>query len=124
ATALSVTIVCGALRRHGRRSWLVPSLLVGLLAVLSLTFGESIAARLTDDDAGSAQVRIPLMETASRIIAEHPLLGVGANNYTVALADHASTHSAEFLYTVHNQYLLVWAETGLAGLMALLWFLI
>jgi putative inorganic carbon (HCO3(-)) transporter len=123
-TALSVTMVCIALWRRGRLSRMVPLLLIGLLAALSLTFRGSIAARLTDDDLGAAHSRFPLMETASRIIADNPLLGVGANNYTAALPDYASRHQDEFLYAVHNQYLLVWAETGLVGLAAFLWFLI
>jgi hypothetical protein len=125
ATALSVTIVCIALRRRGRLSRVFPWLLIGLLAALSLTFRGSIAARLTDDDLGAAHSRVPLMETASRIIADNPVLGVAANNYTAVLPDYASRHQDnEFLYTVHNQYLLVWVETGLVGLAAFLWFLI
>jgi len=124
ATALSVTIVCIALRRRGRLSRMFPLLLIGLLAALSLTFQGSIAARLTDDDLGAAHSRFPLMETAFRIIADNPLVGVGVNNYTAALPDYASRHQDEFLYTVHNQYLLIWVETGLVGLAAFLWFLI
>jgi O-antigen ligase len=120
-----VTIVCIALRRRGRLSRVFPWLLIGLLAALSLTFRGSIAARLTDDDLGAAHSRVPLMETASRIIADNPVLGVAANNYTAVLPDYASRHQDnEFLYTVHNQYLLVWVETGLVGLAAFLWFLI
>jgi O-antigen ligase len=32
--------------------------------------------------------------------------------------------SGEFLYTVHNKYLLVWAETGIGGLIAFVWLLV
>jgi putative inorganic carbon (HCO3(-)) transporter len=122
ATALSMAIVCVALWRRGRLSRVV--LWLGALVVaIALIFHDSIAARLTGDDFGSAHARVPLMATAFRIIADNPVLGVGANNYTAALPDYTSMHQDEFLYTVHNQYLLVWAETGLVGLAALLWFL-
>jgi putative inorganic carbon (HCO3(-)) transporter len=122
ATGLSLAIVSVALWRRRRPS--IVLWLAGLAVAMPLIFHDSIAARLTRDDAGAAYVRLPLMATASRIIADNPLLGVGANNYTAALPDYASTHHSDFLYTVHNQYLLVWAETGLVGLAAFLWFLI
>jgi putative inorganic carbon (HCO3(-)) transporter len=122
ATALSMAIVCVALWRCGRLSRVVPWLVALGLAV-ALMFHSIIAARLTGDDAGSAHVRIPLMATAFRIIADNPMLGVGANNYTAVLSDYAPRHQHSFLYAVHNQYLLVWAETGLMGLAAFLWFL-
>jgi putative inorganic carbon (hco3(-)) transporter len=123
ASTLSLAIVCVALWRRGRLSHMV-LWLGGLVVALSLIFHGSIAERLTADDSGSAHVRVPLMETAFRIIADNPVLGVGANNYTAALPDYASRHQSDFLFAVHNQYLLVWAETGLVGLAALLWFLI
>jgi putative inorganic carbon (HCO3(-)) transporter len=123
ATTLSLAIVCVALWRRGRLSRVVPWL-AGLVVAVSLIFHDSIAARLTGDDYGAAHARIPLMATAFRIIGDHPMLGVGVNNYTAALPDYAPRHQDEFLFTVHNQYLLVWAETGLAGLAVFMWFLI
>jgi putative inorganic carbon (hco3(-)) transporter len=122
ATGLSLAIVFVALWRRGRPSLVL--WLAGLIVATSLIFHDSIAARLTGDDSDAAYVRLPLMTTAFRIIADNPVLGVGANNYTAALPDYASTHHSDFLYTVHNQYLLVWAETGLVGLAAFMWFLI
>jgi putative inorganic carbon (HCO3(-)) transporter len=123
ATTLSLAIVCVALWRRGRLSRVVPWL-AGPVVAVSLIFHDSIAARLTGDDYGAAHARVPLMATAFRIIGDHPMLGVGVNNYTAALPDYAPRHQDEFLYTVHNQYLLVWAETGLAGLAVFMWFLI
>ena len=122
ATVLALVIVCAAMWRRGRLSRAVPWL-GGLLVAMALVFHGSVAQRLTEDDLGSAHARLPLMETAFRMIADNPVLGVGANNYTAALPDYASRHQDEFLYTVHNQYLLVCAETGIAGLAVFLWFL-
>jgi len=61
---------------------------------------------------------------AWEIIADQPALGVGANNYTQALEPRTPEFGNEWLFTVHNQYLLVWAETGAVGLAAYLWFLL
>jgi len=123
ATAVSLAIVCAALWWRGRLAGAVPWL-AALGLIVALTFHGSIAARLTDDDEGSAHSRVPLMATAFRIIGDHPVLGVGANNYTAALPDYASRHENAWLYTVHNQWLLIWAETGIVGLAAFLWFVI
>ena len=77
--------------RRARVSRVVPRV-GGFAVVIALLFHGSIAERLTDDDAGSAHARIPLMETAFRIIADNPVLGVGANNYTAVLPDYAARH--------------------------------
>ena len=87
-------------------------------------FHETISRRLTGDDVGSARGRVPLMMMAWNIISDRPAFGVGANNYTQALRPRTPEFGNEWLFTVHNQYLLVWAETGVVGLAAYLWFLL
>jgi O-antigen ligase len=75
--------------------------------------------RLLGNDHGSASVRAPLMSTAEQIIRTHPLQGVGANNYAIVLPDYLTPDKAGvWVYTVHNQYLLVWAESGIFALVA------
>ncbi len=124
ATALSLAIVCVALWRLGRLSRVVPWLAAVVVAV-GVIFHDSISARLTGDDYGAAHARVPLMTTAFRMIGDQPLLGVGLNNFTAVLPEYAPLHQDNgFLYTVHNEYLNIWTETGLVGLAAFLWFLI
>jgi O-antigen ligase len=95
-----------------------------ILLIASLAFYDTVQRRLTGDDGGSAESRIPLMRTAVRMIADHPLLGVGANNYGAVLEDYTSTSGwDEWIWTVHNKYLLVWAEGGIGALLAFVWFL-
>ena len=80
--------------------------------------------RIFGDDNGAAWSRIPLMKLAFHIIVANPLLGVGANNFTVIMKDYVTSDlRGMWLYAVHNKYLLVWAETGTGGLLAFLWFL-
>jgi len=65
------------------------------------------------------------MRTALEMIRDHPLLGVGPNNYSVAMKQYGAIYGkwGDWVYTVHNKLLLVWAETGPGGLVAFLWFL-
>jgi O-antigen ligase len=58
-------------------------------------------------DRGSAESRIPLMNLALRIIEDHPVLGLGANNFTVVMDQYLSAEFRRgFLFAVHNKYLL------------------
>jgi putative inorganic carbon (hco3(-)) transporter len=110
------------------RGWLSPALpfaLIAPVAVLALVFQDSIASRLLSDDGGAAYSRVPLMSLAFRMIADNPILGVGANNFAVAMREYASPEfGREWLYTVHNKYLLVLAESGIGAFVAFIAFLL
>jgi putative inorganic carbon (hco3(-)) transporter len=124
AASLSLVIVCLSLWRGRRLSPAVPVVFLVLLSAIALLFHEAVSNRLTGDDRGAARSRVSLMGTAFEIIEDDPVRGVGANNYTAALERRMSLFGNQWLFTVHNQYLIVWAETGLAGLAAFLWFLL
>jgi putative inorganic carbon (HCO3(-)) transporter len=120
--SIGLVFLLSAARSSAARKWVVVALVV--LAVVLLLLQSSLATRLLGDDADAAYSRIPLMRLAFRIIADHPLLGVGANNFGTVMDDYVTGNFRhDFLYTVHNRYLLIWAETGLLGLLAYLWFL-
>jgi putative inorganic carbon (HCO3(-)) transporter len=96
-----------------------------VIVLLLIPFAATIGERLYGDDRGSASSRMPLNMLAGAMIVDHPLLGVGANNFAVAMKPYLAHHySGEFVYIVHNAYLLVWAETGTVGLLAFVWFLL
>jgi putative inorganic carbon (hco3(-)) transporter len=126
-TAFAVSLMLVALFAW-RRGWLSPTILplsviIGLLFFLA--FQEPITARVLGDDAGSAQGRFPLMRLAFAMIEEHPILGVGANNYGLMIKQYATPEfGRDWLYVVHNHYLLVWAESGTVGFFAFVWFLL
>lgn len=107
----------------------IPTLLpfgavLGISAVL-MTFRQLLLGRFLQDDAGAAQSRVPLMKLALKIIRDNPLFGVGANNYGVVLQDYVTPEfSRDWLYAVHNKYLLVWAETGTGAFLAFVAFLV
>jgi len=124
AFTLSLGIFAVAAWLRGRLpGWLMFCLLsAGILGAAFL--GEPIYERLTGMRTNAAMARIPLMQIAFRMIEDHPLLGVGANNYAINIRRYLTPEiSRSFLYVVHNKYLLVWAETGLGGILAFVSFL-
>jgi hypothetical protein len=113
--------------RQHRLSFKVPIAIFAILMLLYLPFQHAISARLFGDDNGSAESRIPLMKLASRIIEDNAVMGVGANNFTVAMQRYLTPefrNGRTFLFAVHNKYLLVWAETGIGGLLTFIAFLL
>jgi putative inorganic carbon (HCO3(-)) transporter len=122
---LSIAVLCLLAWRRGWLSPTLPIIVVILALILFLPLQDVISPRLFGDDSGAAQSRIPLMGLAFRMIQDNPVLGVGANNFAIMIERYATSEfSSDWLYTVHNQYLLVWAETGTVGLVALLWLLL
>lgn len=125
ALATAAVLICFFIWRQHRHSLKVPLRIFVLLGIIYLPFHHVISARMFGDDKGSAESRIPLDNLAFRMIADHPIFGIGANNFT-AVMDHylTSEFRSEWLYTVHNTYLLIWTETGIFGLLAYLAFLL
>ncbi len=104
-------------------TWAVVSILF-LAAVGLALFGGKAFDLLTGMRTNAAMARIPLMKLAWRMIEDHPFLGVGANNYVYNMRRYLLPELTRgFLYVVHNKYLLVWAETGLGGILSFLGFL-
>jgi putative inorganic carbon (hco3(-)) transporter len=108
----------------GRR--LSPAAMVAFglgVAILLIPLQGIIASRLLASDEGSAAGRVPLMEMALEMVRDHPLLGVGANNFVLALPDYAGGQfSAAWMAVVHNRFLLVWSQAGTGALLAFLLF--
>jgi O-antigen ligase len=65
------------------------------------------------------QSRTQLNDLAFNIIRDHPILGVGINNFMTVM-DQYNVYGLIYPgYPVHNIYLLQFAETGIFGLVAL-----
>jgi O-antigen ligase/Tfp pilus assembly protein PilF len=79
----------------------------------------SQAAELRDDPiAGSALKRVYLYQTALRMIAGHPAIGVGVGNWGTTYPKYRVSELTNRLRyeQAHNEYLEVAAETGLIGI--------
>jgi O-antigen ligase len=123
AYGLSLLLLYGFAWRRGWASLTIPVVMVMVALALVVFFNEALVSRLSNDD-GSAYSRLPLLQIAYRMIADHPILGVGLNNFAVVMPQYANLEFAGYwLYVVHNKYLITWGETGLLGLLTFLWFL-
>ena len=125
ALVVSLSLFCfAAVRQQRGFSLKVPLAVLVILALLYLPFHSVVSARLLGNDQGSAESRIPLMNLAWRIFLDNPVLGVGANNFSVIMDRYLTPEFRHgFLFAVHDKYLLVLCETGIGGLVAFLVFL-
>jgi O-antigen ligase len=109
-----------------RQRRLVAGLLVAIfvLAIVLAAIRPSMLQRLTDLGGGTSG-RSDLWIVAWRVFISHPLVGVGAANFTsveahYTLAPGMLTHIqyiVEQPHLVHNSYLQLLAETGIVGLL-------
>jgi len=95
-----------------------------LVAGLAFFYGETVYNRLTGDDHGSAKSRLTTARVALEIINDHPVLGVGVNNYDSYIREYWHIDDPfTKIAVVHNNYLLILAEIGLLGFAAFIWLL-
>lgn len=107
------------------KSMIVLVLFLVLCASL-IQFSDIIVSRFTSDDSNSSYIRIPMAQVALAIIKAHPFIGIGINNYTEVMRSYDPTAmriSDWFNFPVHNEFLLIAAETGILGLLAFLIFI-
>ena len=110
-----IGIVSVAKKWIGMRSLVFALIMVSIFAVL---FSGTIINRWTADDNGSADARGPLAQIALNMIKANPVVGVGLNNFGVVLFDYVDPDQfSAWLHIVHNNWLLVWSETGTIGLL-------
>jgi len=122
--AAAGALVASLVIMRGRRRYVL--LVVGVIVVIGgLWFSSNPAAlqRVTSSDQGG-NGRTELWAVAWRMGADHPLVGVGLNNYLVRSPEYArdvgTLRFAELIaerpHVAHNAYLQLFAETGLIGL--------
>jgi len=120
ATVVSILVLVGGF--GGRRLSPVALFALALLmAIVLVPLQGVIAERLVSSDHGAAAGRVPLIRMALEMIGDHPLLGVGANNFVIRVHEYAGGEFASaWISSVHNKYLLIWSEAGFAALLAYL----
>jgi O-antigen ligase len=99
--------------------WPVASITVVAVALFLLLLPPDTLADHAgfDERYSTASVRADTWGDGVRTISAHPVLGVGAGNFVAHLDGKA------FQADPNNVVLLTWAETGLPGLLLLLWLL-
>jgi O-antigen ligase len=101
------------------------TMLIVMGLVVALQY-DLIVARLTGPDSESAYSRVPMMEVATRVIANNPIFGVGLHNYTQVMRFYGSEELVPgWNFGVHNSFLYLLAETGIFCFvtMLFLWFI-
>jgi putative inorganic carbon (hco3(-)) transporter len=110
--------------RNRRRALLIAAgaLALGLLALLPVARTARFAS-LAQPGSGTAFLRLVLWKGALRMIAAHPLIGVGIGNFAAQYPRYMLPEAwrEPLVYHPHNILLDFWAILGLPGLAALAW---
>lgn len=122
AALTSTVVLVGLLARRGyvparaRVTWAMVGL--ALLAGATPALYDYFTSR-----PGYFDVRLDHLRYGAEILSEHALVGVGINNFNVAVSKH--DYGGVFSdMAVHNHYLRVGAETGMPGLLLYLAFFV
>lgn len=109
-------------------------LLSGIAVILICSFTPAIQNKINQSLYLASQTKLPLVPSDLAIrtqqwretlamLADRPLTGAGLSGYQVAVAPyHVNQHIEIYLYP-HNFFLNFWTETGLLGLIAMIWLL-
>lgn len=90
------------------------SLVIMVGAIYNL---ENLYARFFDAPESSTTSRLILAKIALNMFVEHPIIGVGWNNFVDVMGKYDEFGASQnFRYPAHNMYLLVMAETGILGI--------
>lgn len=65
--------------------------------------------------------RLEFYQTTLKVVADHPLIGVGTGGFASAYAEKVKDTGKVATQNPHNEFLLMWAQLGIAGLAALIW---
>ncbi len=119
AIALTLVTLIVAYKRIVKCGTLVWFLLSELIiaAVIIVWKGKDIYLRFTQSESAPVIVRFELAEIAMAMIRDHPLLGVGLNNFANVVQDYERLflYVSEFRHPVHNMFLLEFSEIGIPG---------
>ena len=118
--AMGLTVICILVAVYSRRSMrrLVP--LVAVLALPALALMPLLMLRTHQGNESALEERMNLTHVAWQMWESHPALGIGIGTYDSVKRQFLPDDWQGWLYTVHNRYLLLMAETGSFGLAALL----
>ena len=141
---LNIVIICGVLTlflavSRGALIALVVSALIilfkvfpkkivgaaAIVGVIILLMMPSIRTSFTDlasFQVDSGQSRISLYQGSLEMLKDRPLQGFGLASFADRFEDVRSESFTEILIYPHNIFLNFWTETGILGLIALLWF--
>ncbi|WP_175452587.1 O-antigen ligase family protein [Thiohalomonas denitrificans] len=108
-----------------RRHWLLFSALVAIALLLAnigfeptSSTGARVATLAQPGEAGAS--RFLIWETSVEMLREHPLWGIGLGTFWMMYPAFRHPDDASGGFFVHNDYLQIWLEAGLPGLLLIL----
>jgi O-antigen ligase len=112
---LSVVLVgLGLLRLHAREKIIGLGLLIGVVSVILKVFSERFAyGGVFSED---ISYRIEMLQMGGKIIKQHPIFGVGIQNYLYVQFPFYDRLSPIFLQPIHSIYMLVGMQVGIVGI--------
>ncbi|MFC0875848.1 O-antigen ligase family protein [Saccharicrinis sp. FJH2] len=129
AIILAITLIVLTIRyRHYldlKKYWLILVAMILLSGVAYNPQFQILSGRSSGSDENS--MRLKAREVTLEIIKEHPVLGIGNGDLYSTMErkyeEQGLMKMKEMRINPHNQYLHTWAETGIPGLLSLLWIL-
>ncbi len=91
--------------------------------IITLVFSSWFLVQSFGNESESVVVRQQLNAAAITLWQSSPLFGVGMGNFLVRLPEVLPSRTIYFLQPVHNVYLLLLVEAGVAGFLPFLWLL-
>jgi O-antigen ligase len=99
---------------------LFDAVVVGLLVVVMLPWARPVIATLsvvkTTSQARSLGARKSIWKNSLEIVKQHPITGIGANNFTMQYIAYDETESDAFVIRPFNYFLHILIEKGVVGL--------
>ena len=95
-----------------------------VLGIICIALTIFVVGKQLSLSSESVLVRQDLNMNAIALWKTSPLVGIGLGNSIVSLPSVMHTKQVYFLQPIHNIYLLVLAETGIAGAVFFLWTII
>ncbi|MCC7440245.1 MAG: O-antigen ligase family protein [Bdellovibrionales bacterium] len=94
-------------------------LMVGLAALAPLPFIMAVVMSLreSDDLSGSSASRFNYLIAGAKMVKDHPLFGVGINNYPRYYEQYTPAFFEWGARTAHSSWVLVMSEAGIPGLL-------
>lgn len=121
--ALGLTWVMILTARRGARTRHIAVILVAACVVAAVMWPILALRADTTQTSAALDERLALMQMAWGVISDNPIFGVGAGAYAFVFREYVTPDLRQnWLFVVHNTYLLRWAETGIVGLLGLLAF--
>jgi len=117
------TIVGMTVYMRNWRAWVLA--IIAFIALIMMS-PEATRQRFTsiwDQTISTSNLeRLLILDTGLKLAAQHPILGVGTGNFENAMKNTRVSTLLPNEISAHNLYLEVMTETGIFGLMALVWF--